>query len=100
WTYYNRNGQIITQVENYYLGYLNGYYAEWSDKDGAPKVKGDYKHGERNGKWSYFDDKGKLKADTTFLAGYLHGVCTEYYGNGNKKSETNYYYSHKTGKYT
>jgi antitoxin component YwqK of YwqJK toxin-antitoxin module len=100
WTYYDRSGKIITQVENYYLGDYNGYYAEWNEKDGTPKVKGEYKQGKRNGKWTYFDEKGKPAADTTFFVGYLHGICTEYYENGNKKSESNYYYSHKTGKWT
>ena len=63
-------------------------------------MKGEYKQGKRNGKWTYFDEKGKLEADTAFLFGYLHGTCTEYYENGNKKSESNYYYSHKTGKWS
>jgi len=100
WTHYDRTGKIITQVENYNLGNLHGYYAAWSDKDNTPKLKGEYKQGKKNGKWTYFDKNGKLEADSTFAFGYLHGACTEYYNNGAKKSESNYYYSHKTGKWS
>lgn len=100
WTYYNRNGKVISLIENYKKGDLDGYYAEWSEKDGTPKLKGNYKQGKRHDKWTYFDENGKLAKDTTFFLGYLHGACTEYYANGNKKSESNYYFSHKTGKWT
>src|SRR6185503_11995151 len=72
----------------------------WNAKDGTPKLKGEYKQGKRNSKWTYFDDKGKLEKDSAFSVGYIHGLCTEYYANGSKKNETNYYYSHKTGTWT
>jgi antitoxin component YwqK of YwqJK toxin-antitoxin module len=99
WTYHNRDGLTNTMVENYKAGNLEGPFAEWYEKDGTPKVKGEYVKGRRNNKWTYYDDKGKLSADTTFHAGYLHGICVEYYGNGNKKTESNYYFSHPTGKW-
>lgn len=97
WTTYNRSGKIITLIENYNKGTLHGYYAEWSDKDGAPKVKGNYKQGQRHEKWSYFAESGKLEKDTTFFMGYLHGPCSEYFVAGTKKTSSHYYFSHKTG---
>ena len=100
WTYFDNSGKIITQVENYVAGDLLGYYAEWSARDGAPKVKGEYKQDKKNAKWSYFNEKGKLHKDSSFFIGYINGACTEYYENGNKKSESVYYFSKPTGKWT
>ena len=100
WVYYNRSGKIITQVENYKLGDYEGYYAEWSERDGTPKLNGAYKQGKKNAKWTYFDETGKLEKDSSFFVGYIHGSCTEYYQNGTEKSESNYYFSNPTGKRT
>ena len=100
WMYYDRSGKIVTQTENYYLDNLNGYFAQWSEKDGAPIVKGAYKQGQKHDKWTFFNEKGKLEKDSTFNIGYIHGVCSEYFENGSKKKECNYYFSHPTGKWT
>ena len=82
-------------IENYTQGDLDGYTAKWSEKDGTPKMKGEYKKGKRTSTWNYFDKKGKLEKDSTFLAGYIHGTCTEYFENGNKKHQSSYYYNNQ-----
>ena len=100
WVHRSGNGVTNTLIETYKSGNLDGYYAEWYEKDGTPKVKGEYKQGKKNNKWSFFNEKGKLLCDSTFSLGFLHGLVTAYYENGSKQSEMNFYYSHKTGKYT
>lgn len=100
WIYYGKHAKIIMQIENYKQGKLDGYYAEWSEKDGTPHLKGGYKQGKKHDKWSFFNEKGKLEKDSTFFLDYISGGCTEYFENGNKKSESFYHFSHKTGKWT
>lgn len=100
WIYYGRHGKIIMQIENYKQGKLEGYYAEWSEKDGTPHLKGAFKQGKKNDKWTFFNEKGKLEKDSTFFVGYLHGPCTEYLENGSKKSESFFYFNRKTGTWT
>ncbi len=100
WVQYHRSGKYITQSENYKNGTLDGAYAEWNDKNGGPLVRGFYKQGKRHDRWTYHDEIGKIKKDTTFFIGYLQGTCSEYYQDGKKKKETNYYYSKPIGTWT
>lgn len=97
WIYYDNTGKITVMKENYIKSDLDGDFGKWSDRDGTPIMKGQYKAGKKVGKWMYYNKKGKLEKDTTFFAGYAHGASTEYFENGNKKHESNFFYDNQVG---
>lgn len=55
--YYTIKG-IVMKLEEYEKGILNGKFYEYFS-DGTEKIKGEYKKGEKVGKWQTFDQTGK-----------------------------------------
>lgn len=61
--YYGPKGLVITKIENYKDGVLNGKYYEYY-LDGKLKAKGEYKEGELVGEIKFFDEDGtKIKKE-------------------------------------
>ena len=99
WTYYNRDGKIIINIENYIDGLLEGEFAEWHEKDGKPKSKGQFKKGKEDGRWTTWFADGNIQIEIGYKAGVYHDIFVEYHENGKKKTEGNYYFGNKTGKW-
>ncbi|MFH1005633.1 MAG: toxin-antitoxin system YwqK family antitoxin [Bacteroidota bacterium] len=99
WTYYNRDGNIIINIENYNTGLLEGEFAEWYEKDGKPKSKGQFKKGREDGKWITWFANRNVQIEIEYKLGDYHGSFVEYYENGKKKTEGNYFFGNKTGKW-
>ena len=60
-TYYHQNGQI--QQEGFFrAGKLNGLWVSY-DVDGFKKAIGEYKNGQKIGKWLFWNDKTLSEVD-------------------------------------
>ena len=75
-------------------GVLNGNFKEWHP-NGELKAEGQYKTGNFDGRWLYYDIFGVIIGYGTFNNGT--GVQKAFYENGNLKSETNYINNLKEG---
>lgn len=104
-------------------GVLNGKYIT-RDKDGHPRIEGEYVSGKRinryarygatgallyelnyydgetNGPGSYYDPAGKLRLTATFVFGESTGKTTRYYCNGKKMYEYQEYEDQIDGEMT
>lgn len=67
--------------------------------DGVLRESGCYAdRGQKYGLWQYFNaDSTKYKEERYTFGGLLHGTCTEWYSENNKKTETEYEYDEKHG---
>ena len=62
--YYGPKGQVVVKIETYKDGVLEGGVTEFY-LDGTTKLKGEYKAGEKIGKWVSYDENGKKKEPET-----------------------------------
>ena len=86
-----QNKEIRTQVE-------------YHDNLTQVKVKFEYyfdfwsEQNVKHGRYSWWNKKGKLLIDCTYLDGLMHGTYIEYFPNGNIKQEVQYSKGKKNGK--
>jgi antitoxin component YwqK of YwqJK toxin-antitoxin module len=66
-------------------------------KNKKVQVEGEYKHGQRNGKWTYYYESGLPWSDGYFKAGMSDGKRTTYYPNGKIRYEAFYKEDKRTG---
>ena len=64
------------------------YVAYW--QNGVKQAEGQFDEGFREGKWTFFDEKGVKTGETFFKMGNYHGLRVEFWANGQKKLEENY----------
>lgn len=79
----------------YYRNYDNlplytGRCIDWFD-NGQKKLEGSYIKGKMNGKWTYWDTKGRISFDEYYSDGIRCGIWTSLYEDGNKAWEKHYY---------
>lgn len=98
--FYYENGQIWKQLlPDYRLNYPPNYYNFWKEDGSQTLIEGngfvyeynchsEYKNGLLHGKTiDYFWNSTNIKVETPYLNGKRNGIATEYYQNGNLKSE-------------
>ncbi len=54
------------------------------------RMEGEYLNNERNGRWVYYYENGKVWSEGFFKAGKNEGLRSTYFENGNKRYEGNY----------
>ena len=57
---------------------------EYFDEKGRLKVSGEYENGFAQGRWEYFDKKGRLRSSGIAKGGRKHGMWTEYSKKGKR----------------
>lgn len=75
--------------------YHGPYVAYWPN--GVKQAEGQYLESFRDGKWTFFDDKGVKTGETSFKAGNYDGVRVEFWPNGQKKLEESYVMGKRQG---
>ena len=58
--------------------------------NGKPNTLGNYKNGDKIGKWQYFNEQGQILRLENYKYGHPHGKWLTYYPIGAIESETNY----------
>ena len=110
WTWYHSDGSVKRE-EEYYNGVEEGSYTEydttgniisqgayfdglregeWSYNVGDYGEKGNYKAGEKDGRWEAFYPDGTIRYEGSFILGNPDGIHRFYYPDGVLKEE-NYY---------
>ncbi len=73
----------------YSFARLMGKYKEWDEE--GDWMEGKYRFGQKEGIFNhYYHDTGTKKRKENYKNGVLHGNFTEWYPNGQKKSEGSY----------
>lgn len=68
--------------------------------DGQLRMKGNFKDGKRQGKWSYWYPNGNLWSQGEYRNGEEHGLKTVWHENGQKYYEGYYKNGKRTGTWT
>ncbi|HZH04236.1 MAG TPA: hypothetical protein VEY30_10650 [Myxococcaceae bacterium] len=66
---------------------FHGPYVDYHP-NGSIASRGQYDHGFRSGRWTFFDAAGVKTGETEFAKGDYHGTRIEFFADGHKKSET------------
>jgi len=61
------------------------------------RMVGEYKKNERNGRWIYYYENGKVWSEGYFVNGKSEGLRITYFENGNKRYEGSYKNDLRTG---
>ena len=67
---YFKNGQINSEIQMGKTGMYAGSAKEWDEK-GKLKASGNYKNGEKNGKWKIWTETGELERVEKYKMGKL-----------------------------
>ena len=81
------------------ISVLDGYYIQYY-KNGNINKTGNYKLGEKEGKWTFYYESGVKLADYNFKNGRYEGKQTEYYETGMPKKIFSYKNFEPHGKWT
>jgi antitoxin component YwqK of YwqJK toxin-antitoxin module len=77
--YYKKNGEIRELVKE------EAFYP-----NKKKRMEGEYKNNEREGRWIYYYEDGKVWSEGFFKQGKNEGKRITYFENGNKRYEGNY----------
>ncbi|MEZ5148616.1 MAG: hypothetical protein R2759_16490 [Bacteroidales bacterium] len=91
---YDMNGKKLSE-QNYHLDTLDGPYIEFYTS-GQPKIEGQYKMGNFDGRWIYYEDDGYIIGIGEFDNG--SGKQRGWYRNGTLKQEVSYKDNLKNGR--
>ena len=84
--YYKQKGQtkeVVKEVD---------YYANKN-----VRLEGEYKNGQRDGRWVYYYENGNIWSEGFFKAGLNEGIRTTYYENGHKRFDGSYKNDQRVG---
>jgi antitoxin component YwqK of YwqJK toxin-antitoxin module len=81
--------ESIRVKKTYDKGLLDGEYTEYH-YGGQPAISGKYHLGKRTGTWKYFDKKGKIWKEESYINNELNGVVKIFHDNGKVERELEY----------
>jgi antitoxin component YwqK of YwqJK toxin-antitoxin module len=83
------NGQRAYEIHANGENNPEGFSREWYE-NGQLAVEGNYKNGEKEGKWKQWYENGVLEAEYNYKNGELEGVNNTFYENGKPNNVFNY----------
>ena len=86
---------MLAFVQTYHNDTLNGPYKSYHPS-GRIKIDGQYSNGLFDGKWTYFDQFGRIVGEGDFNKG--SGSQTAFFSNGKKKQVIHYKNNQKHGR--
>lgn len=84
--YYDKNGKIVSKVENNSGNFSTKIYYANGQLDG----EGAYKNGRVHGLWKYYYPEGNTLSEYNYVNGEVQGKAFENYRNGKRKYDFNY----------
>jgi len=91
WKWYDPVDKEILVSSNYNNnGEFHGKTVTFTGNKGVKTTEGDYKNGEKNGKWTYWNENGQKESERTYKDGEKDGLWTYWHENGQKESEETY----------
>ncbi len=91
---FDENGKLVS-ISTYQNDKLHGKFEEYYVENNAIKVQGNYKYGNFDSIWNYFDPYGRQIGEGTFSGG--KGKISTFYSDGKVKQVQNYSANQKSG---
>jgi antitoxin component YwqK of YwqJK toxin-antitoxin module len=96
WRYFDKNG-IITKIENYYNGMLEGNVSVYNAGILYDEIT--YLNGKKNGKHIHYFKNGKVNYIQDYINGAMTGTFVVYYESGRIKQEGRLYKGKNIGEW-
>ncbi|MCC7301020.1 MAG: hypothetical protein IT233_00105 [Bacteroidia bacterium] len=105
---WNQDGLLISETTSYQrFDSLKKYYVTWHEgvfvenfENGNKKTRGNYKTGEKEGRWDYWDEKGQQTGKEYYQSGLKSGLQEYWHKNGKPYYKSNFVLIKKDGKDT